>query len=206
MFMLTSIIGLLQLCGTFQPSSSFFINHKTRNPIHFNYIPTSTHLFGSSDDDAFSFGQRIESVKSGVVGALSGGIALAPISASHDILFGEGTVANGLAQWEFDTDTGSLQAALFAIVYRYCIRQNINPMLNQGIISAFAAVRTLSKVQIPDYCGFAPLDCGSPLGYLDWNLLYQLTWGSLESFALFGVAASAMDYCFSRGIISKFRG
>lgn len=123
MFMLTSLVALVQLCGTFQPTSSFCIHCNKRNPIHFNNILTSSHLFGtSSDDDAFSFGQRIESVKSGVVGALSGGIALAPISASHDIFFGEGTVANGLSQWEFDTDTGSLQAALFAIVYRYCVR------------------------------------------------------------------------------------
>jgi hypothetical protein len=65
---------------------------------------------------------RIESVKSGVAGGVAGAIALAPMAALHDIAYGEATVVNGLAQWEFDTDMGVLQAALFAIVYRYCVR------------------------------------------------------------------------------------
>lgn len=65
---------------------------------------------------------RIESIKSGVAGGVAGAIALAPMAALHDIAYGEGTVVNGLAQWEFDTDMGVLQAALFAIVYRYCVR------------------------------------------------------------------------------------
>ena len=47
--------------------------------------------------DKFSFGQRIESTKSAVIGLLAGGIAATPFTALHDIpLF-------GAAQWEFDT-------------------------------------------------------------------------------------------------------
>jgi len=46
---------------------------------------------------------------------------------------------------------------------------------------------------------------GEPLGYFDWNMLSQAGWAGVESAALFGVAALAMDYCFSRDIISKFR-
>lgn len=79
-------------------------------------------------------------------------------------------------------------------------------MLNQGVIGAFVIVRVLSKIQIPAYCSAAPLDCGEPLGYFDWNTLSQAALSGVESAALFGGAALAMDYCFSRGIISKFRG
>jgi hypothetical protein len=84
------------------------------------------------------------------------------------------------------------------------IRDDNNPMLNQGVIGAFALVRTLSKVRVPSYCSFAPLDCGEPIGYFDWNMISQVGWGGAESAALFGVAALAMDYCFKRDIIKKF--
>ena len=90
------------------------------NPPKASGVALSGSKYGKDD---FSFGQRIESVKSGVVGALAGGVALTPFTALHDIAFGGETVANGPAQWEFDTDTGSLEAALFAIVYRYCVRK-----------------------------------------------------------------------------------
>jgi len=114
------------------------------------------------DDDnnnKFGFGQRIESTKTGIVGLLAGGIAGTPFSALHDIAFGADFVKNGVAQWEFDTDMGSLEAALFAIVYRYCIRQDENPQLNQGVLGAFVLTRTLSKIQVPAYCSAVPLDC-----------------------------------------------
>ena len=94
------------------------------------------------------------------MGLVAGGFALAPVSALHDILLGGDNVRNGVAQWEFDTDMGSLEAALFAIVYRYCVRQgDDNPMLNQGVLGAFVLTRTLSKIQVPSYCTAAPLDC-----------------------------------------------
>jgi hypothetical protein len=73
-------------------------------------------------DDPFDNAQKFESVKSGVVGALAGGIALTPLALLHDTAFGAFSgIVNGPAQWEFDTDMGSIEAALFAIVYRYCV-------------------------------------------------------------------------------------
>jgi hypothetical protein len=161
-------------------------------------------LFSAADDDKFSFGQRIESAKTGIVGLLAGGIALAPVSLLHDGLLGGDAVQNGLAQWEFDTDMGSLECALFAIVYRYCIRQDLNPQLNQGVLGAFVLIRTLSKIQVPAYCTAAPLDCGSPLGYFDWSMLAQATLSAIESVVMFGAAAAAMNYCFEKGWITKF--
>lgn len=48
----------------------------------------------------------------------------------------------------------------FAIVYRYCIRENTNPMLEQGAVEAFVFVwTTIPKVQVPTYCTEASLEC-----------------------------------------------
>jgi hypothetical protein len=88
------------------------------------------------------------------VGAVAGGVALAPASLIYDGLAGE-----SWAQWEFDTDMGALEAGLFAIVYRYCIREDINPQLNDGVKGAFILVRALTLIKVPGYCTAAPLDC-----------------------------------------------
>ena len=157
--------------------------------------------------DKFTFAQKFESIKTGVVGLLVGGIAVTPVTAIHDIVFPGDTISNGLAQWEFDTDTGSITAALFAIVYRYCVREGEekNEMLPMGVIGAFAIVRTVSRVRVSYYCDAVPLDCGSPLGYLDWAMLQQLVFSGVESAALFGATAAAMDYCYTKGYISRFK-
>jgi len=154
--------------------------------------------------------QRIESIKAGVVGLLAGGVALTIPAFFRDVIVYGGeseAVANGFAQWEFDTDMGSIECALFAIVYRYCVRdgEESNDMLKMGVVGAFAIVRTLSRIRIPTYCSFAPLDCGSPLGYFDWNTLGQASLSGLESAVMFGAAAAAIDYCHDREIILRFR-
>jgi hypothetical protein len=46
---------------------------------------------------------------------------------------------------------------------------------------------------------------GEPLGYFDWNMLSQAGINGVESAALFWAAALAMDVCFSKGFISKFK-
>lgn len=162
---------------------------------------------GSAVDDKFSFSQRIESVKTAIVGLLSGGVTVTPITFLHDYFFPGGTIPNGLAQWEFDTDTGSIAAALFAIVYRYCVREGeeTNPMLPMGVVGAFVIVRTLSRVRVSYYCEAAPLDCGAPFGYFDWAMLQQALFSGLESIFLFGAAAAAMEYCYKKGYITRFK-
>jgi hypothetical protein len=157
--------------------------------------------------DKFSFSQRIESVKTGLVGLLSGGVTVTPITFLHDYFFPGNTIPNGLAQWEFDTDTGSIAAALFAIVYRYCVREGeeSNPMLPMGVVGAFVLVRTLSRVRVSYYCEAAPLDCGAPFGYFDWAMLQQALFSGLESIFLFGAAAAVMEYCYKKGYITRFR-
>jgi hypothetical protein len=46
---------------------------------------------------------------------------------------------------------------------------------------------------------------GAPLGYFDWNMIGQATFSGLESVVMFGAAAAAMDYCYKKGFISRFK-
>jgi len=172
-------------------------SHQYNNNRH--TILSSSNNSNENGEDKFSFFQRIESTKTAALGLLSGGILSTPFIALHDI------PAYGAPSWEFDTDMGSLQSALFAIVYRYCIREeDDNDMLNQGVVGAFVVTRTLSRIRVPLYCSAAPLDCGDPLGYFDYDMLQQLVLNGLESVALFGGAALAMEYAYSNKWITKF--
>ena len=66
-----------------------------------------------NDDESsskFDMAQRIESLKSIVLGALAGGIGLTPIAYLHYVYFAAATESNGLAQWEFVTDMSSIEA------------------------------------------------------------------------------------------------
>ena len=67
-----------------------------------------------NDDDEssskFDMAQRIESLKSIVLGAIAGGIGLTPIAYLHYVYFASATEPNGLAQWEFVTDMSSIEA------------------------------------------------------------------------------------------------
>jgi ASC-1-like (ASCH) protein len=148
---------------------------------------------------------KLDSVKASIVGLFAGGIAVTPVAALHDILLPGDTIDNGIAQWEFDTDMGSLAAALFAVVYRFSVRdgEEKNKMFPAFIVGAFVVVRTVSRVRVSYYCDAVPLDCGDPLGYFDWDMLMQLVWSGFESVALFGATAIAIDYCYEKGYISR---
>jgi hypothetical protein len=145
----------------------------------------------------FDMEQRIESVKAGVLGAIAGGVAVTPVAFFHYV--------GNLPQWELTTDMSSLEAGLFAIVYRYCARKgDDNPMLNQGVVGAFAVTRTLSNLHASSTCAAIPLRCGEPFGYFDWNMISQLAWNGLESAAMFGVTATAIEYAYQKSWIRKF--
>ena len=160
---------------------------------------------GEGGEDKFSFAQRIESLKCAVVGAVSGSLCVTLPAAYHNLLYSDTLSVNGMAQWEFDTDMGAIEGALFAIVYRYAIRGDDNPMLKQGAVGAFVLVRALSRISTPTSCSALPLSCGAPIGYANWDMINQGLLSGVESAALFGGAALAMEACFETGFIGKFR-
>jgi hypothetical protein len=168
-------------------------------------IKKTTNQTHPCNTDKFTFAQKIESTKAAVFGLFTGGIVVAPFNFLHDVLLKGATISNGFAQFEFDTDMGSIMGALFAIVYRYCVRkgEETNEMLPMGVIGAFALVRTLSRVRVSTTCTPVPLQCGAPIGYLDWDMLGQAVYSGIESVALFGSVAYAMEYCYTKEWISR---
>jgi hypothetical protein len=113
-------------------------------------------LSGNNDSEQAKFGlkQRVESIKCVAIAGLSGSVAMAPVSALRNAV-----LSGSLSQWEFDTDMGSLEAGLFGIVYRYCIREDENSQLSSGCVGAFAIVRTLSRIETSASCSAIPLAC-----------------------------------------------
>ena len=168
-------------------------------------IKKTTNQTHPCNTDKFTFAQKIESTKAAVFGLFTGGIVVAPFNFLHDVLLKGATISNGFAQFEFDTDMGSIMGALFAIVYRYCVRkgEETNEMLPMGVIGAFAFVRTLSRVRVSTTCTPVPLQCGAPIGYFDWDMLGQAVYSGIESVALFGSVAYAMEYCYTKEWISR---
>lgn len=148
----------------------------------------------STEIDEFS--ERIESGKAAVSGAIAGSLAFAPVAYF--------THAGNLAQFEFDTDMSAIEGALFAVVYRYAVREDENPQLKQGAVGAFVAVRILSRIQTSTSCIALPLRCGEPLSYFDWAMLAQLSVGAVESAAIFGAAAAAIEALVSKGWLRRF--
>ena len=141
------------------------------------------------------FGERIESAKTGVVGALAASLAAAPVG----FVVGGG----GVPQWEFDVDQLSLMGFLFGLVYRYAVREDESPELRMGVVAAFALTRGVGLVRVSPGCDAIPLSCGAPLGYLDWAMLDQLASGVAVSTVAFGAAAAAVDYGARRGWLAR---
>jgi len=143
------------------------------------------------------FFERIESTKALALGAVAGSVALAPV----DLLFHLGNIP----QWEFDTDSGALACGLFAVVYRYAVREDNNPNLKQGVVGAFAITRALAFVQPPEgICDALPLRCGPPFSYFSYEMLEQLIPGALESGVMFAATAAAFEAAAERGWVKKF--
>mmetsp|Transcript_22301 Transcript_22301/g.75053 ORF Transcript_22301/g.75053 Transcript_22301/m.75053 type:complete len:220 (+) Transcript_22301:1419-2078(+) len=135
--------------------------------------------------------QRLESGKAAAIGALSGAVAGAP--------FAYVAAAGRVAQWEFDVDMLSLSCALFAITYRYAVREDDNPMLRLGVVGAFAIVRALPTVRVSDGCTPVPLRC-PPYGlYVDPTMALQGLGALVVGACAFGVVSIAIDQATARG-------
>jgi hypothetical protein len=212
-------------------------NHSRRIPQPHHGRTWSTRLYATSspdndnDDndksnnnkqntvDKFGWQQRWASVQSFVGGAIVGSVASAPISFLHNFVVLSQIHNHPLAQWEYDTDSNAVMGGLFAIVYRYCLRDDgdTNPQLKQGCVNAMILIRTLPQIQIPAYCTPLPLNCHHdnvlsrilfPMSYIldDANVLQQLFWTGLESTLLFTVTAQMMDMAMNQTYIVRFPG
>lgn len=102
-----------------------------------------------------------------------------------------GSLLSGLAgltllvNWAIATLSGSL----FALTYRYAIRQDQNPQLNAGVVLAFTLVR-----------GLAQVDAGSAIAQHYWPFIAAVG----ESLLLFGSSAIVLHLAFAQKWLNPF--
>jgi hypothetical protein len=137
--------------------------------------------------------ERIESVKSGIVGA--GAFAIAELST---ILI-KTIVVNNFLQYNLTLTVvdaellpqlaiGTVSGFLFGVTYRYVIRDDRNSHLNDGAVLAFSLVRGLALVEnhliLPELL----------------FLLFQI----IQSIICFAIARLILDLAMARQLIKPF--
>ena len=143
------------------------------------------------NEDKFTFAQKIESTKAAVAGFVTGATVQIPFSAFSTLA---GDSINKGAQFGVDTAIGGVEAALFGIVYRYCVREGeeTNEQLGNGAAGAFAITRALSAVS-------------GDLDQLDLGLVSKLAFNGLESLVLFYAVKAALDLLADKGIVGRMK-
>ena len=93
-------------------------------------------------------------------------------------------VKPAMALWlNFGIYSMFLQCAMFGVVYRYAVRFDDDDTLNQGLVAAFALLRTLASMQV----------------YSSSDMWVQAFAYFGESALAFGFAASALEFAWYRG-------
>jgi len=169
-------------------STNEILNTKIDNDNANNQNNNNNNTEPPKRDGKFDFAQRIESTKAGVTGLVAGGATLIPFNILQAVFTDS---SDKTLQFIFDTGSGAVEAALFAIVYRYCVREGEenNEMLGQGVWGAFAITRALSA--------------GKGFEMFDSEMIQQIAFSGVESFAMFGAAKYAMDFVVKKGFINR---
>ncbi len=143
-------------------------------------------LYNDGKVDSLSLQQRTESTKTGLVGLLAGGSAIVPFNFMRDF-FADSFYSVG------ETVAGGVESALFAVVYRYCVRdgEEKNEELVNIIAGAFVVTRAIS------------MTTGWDDGAIDF--LPPLLWNGLESFVMFHVARNAVEFMANKGLIERMK-
>lgn len=145
---------------------------------------------------SFTPAERLESAKAAIVGGLAAGLISLGLLLAYRFtnpavtvsvenllsgLAGQTLLANGAI--------ATLSGSLFALTYRYAIRQDDNPQLKVGVVLAFALVR-----------GLAQVDAGSAIAQHFWPFFSACG----ESLLLFGGSAIVLELAFSQQWINPF--
>lgn len=134
-------------------------------------------------DSRFTAAERLASLKVAVVGGVVAGLVTAGLELLPDPLNFTASLIT-LNFW-LQTAIAGLSGALFALTYRYAIRQDENPQLKTGVVLAFTLVRGLAQED------------------LDENLVPLLLTCS-ESLLLFGLTALIINFGMQRGYLKPF--
>ena len=91
---------------------------------------------------------RIESLKVGLLGACSFTLAYALLGGLLGQVFPDGSIIDGPKRIQLATEL--LSGFLFAVTYRYVIRDDANSHLKEGAVFAFGLVRGFSPWEMGD--------------------------------------------------------
>ncbi len=145
---------------------------------------------------AFTEVERWESVKGAIAGGITaGGVSLGILAGRHGLALASGSMVpltfSGLAGQALlvNVAIAAVSGALFALTYRYAIRQDQNPQLKAGVVFAFTLVR-----------GLAQVDAGSAIAQNLWPFVSAC----LESGLLFGTIALLLAWGFRAGWLRPF--
>lgn len=132
-----------------------------------------------------STGERIESIKAGILAAIAFACAYSLTTLLNGLLFSHlfSSVSSFvlIAREAIALSSGFL----FGVTYRYLIRYNENPHLKDGIIFAFALVRGLA------------------LGEIVESFTSLLMIIAMESVFAFALTRFTLDFAFAKNWISK---
>ena len=150
------------------------------------------------DDSLFTAEERLESLKAALLTGMVAGLVQAMLLLIHRRLAlgwaaALASVTQGLGGWTFwvGCAIALLSGSLFGLTYRYAVRQDHNPQLKSGVITAFGLVR-----------GLAQVDAGSALAQHSWPFVAA----SIESLLLFSFAGAALELSFQQGWVKRFGG
>mmetsp|Transcript_8307 Transcript_8307/g.14894 ORF Transcript_8307/g.14894 Transcript_8307/m.14894 type:complete len:256 (-) Transcript_8307:34-801(-) len=141
--------------------------------------------------------ERYESIKTGIVAIAS---CVVP-----EAIVGWLDPDRLTPRWEFQLDVLALQVLLFALVYRYAVREgDDNPMQRLGIIAAFVIPRAFFMVELPQECLPGPITCGPY--WLNAPVLLQIAKQLIIGGATLGGAAYGLERGVATGVIRRFGG
>ena len=129
--------------------------------------------------------ERIESAKAAAAAGAAGAFAAAPLAAAS-------------SSGSLDLAVVFASCALFGVVYRYAVRRDLgNAHLKGGVVASFGLVRGLAQAQLF-------LATAAPQGAPSFEQAAQAALLTGEAVVTFGLAAAAVEACFSRGLVSTF--
>lgn len=135
--------------------------------------------------------ERLESLKTGIVGSIASGVAFLLLTLLHAQLVSSLPISVTSSQTLHLLISGSialLSGFLFSVTYRYVIRQDKNPQLKSGAIMAFGLIRGLAQAE-------NQLNNQLPL----WQLGIPIA----ESLLLFAIVAFCVDWAIGFGWIKR---
>ena len=133
--------------------------------------------------------ERIESLKAGIIGAISFGIAYGVTMVSNLYILENTNI--GELNLLLRLGAAIFNGLLFGVTYRYIVRTDTNSRLSDGAVLAFSLVRSLALLELSE------------------NLrsnFYVLIILSIETILCFALARVNLDLALDRKWVKPFRG